>query len=68
MLKNVTLIQVEHMDDVLKHALVLADPERFFKVQARPRSTTAWLAESKEELVDDEAEDDRRSPSPTNLS
>jgi ATP-dependent Lon protease len=30
-LKNVTLIQVEHMDEVLKHALVLADPDSFFK-------------------------------------
>jgi ATP-dependent Lon protease len=30
-LKNVTLIQVEHMDEVLKHALVLPDPDAFFK-------------------------------------
>ena len=30
-LKNVTLIQIEHMDEVLKHALVLSDPDRFFK-------------------------------------
>jgi ATP-dependent Lon protease len=30
-LKNVTLIKVEHMDEVLKHALVLPDPDRFFK-------------------------------------
>ena len=30
-LKNVTLIQVEHMDEVLKHALVLPDPDTFFK-------------------------------------
>ena len=30
-LKNVTLIQVEHMDQVLKHALVLRDPDTFFK-------------------------------------
>src|SRR5271167_829953 len=28
-LKGVTLMMVEHMDDVLKHALVLADPEAF---------------------------------------
>jgi len=33
-LKSVTLIRVEHMDDVLKHALVLADPESFFKRKA----------------------------------
>jgi ATP-dependent Lon protease len=30
-LKNVRLIQVEHMDQVLKHALVLRDPDAFFK-------------------------------------
>jgi hypothetical protein len=30
-LKNVTLIKVEHMDEVLKHALVLPDPDTFFK-------------------------------------
>src|SRR6202158_2857821 len=30
-LKNVTLIQVDHMDEVLKHALVLTNPETFFK-------------------------------------
>jgi ATP-dependent Lon protease len=30
-LKGITLIKVEHMDDVLKRALVLADPENFFK-------------------------------------
>ncbi|MGO9056312.1 MAG: S16 family serine protease [Candidatus Binataceae bacterium] len=26
-LKNISLVQVEHMDDVLKRALVLDDPE-----------------------------------------
>ena len=30
-LKHVTLIQVEHMDEVLKHALLLPDPDTFFK-------------------------------------
>ena len=30
-LKNVTLIQVETMDEVLKQALVLPDPDTFFK-------------------------------------
>jgi ATP-dependent Lon protease len=30
-LKNVTLIHVEHMDEVLKQALVLPDPDAFFK-------------------------------------
>jgi hypothetical protein len=30
-LKNVTLIQVETMDEVLKQALVLPDPDGFFQ-------------------------------------
>jgi ATP-dependent Lon protease len=30
-LKNVTLIQVETMDEVLKQALVLSDPDAFFQ-------------------------------------
>ena len=30
-LKNVTLIQVETMDEVLKQALVLPDPDAFFQ-------------------------------------
>ena len=30
-LKNVTLSQVEHMDEVLKQALVLPDPDAFFQ-------------------------------------
>jgi ATP-dependent Lon protease len=30
-LKNVTLVQVDHMDEVLKHALVLTNPDTFFK-------------------------------------
>jgi len=30
-LKNVTLIQVEHMDQVLKQALLLPDPDAFFQ-------------------------------------
>jgi ATP-dependent Lon protease len=67
-LKNVTLIQVEHMDEVLRHALVLADPEAFFKV--KPAALDYGVAaESKEELVDDDAEDEPTiPPSPTNLS
>jgi hypothetical protein len=31
------LIQVEHMDQVLRHALVLSDPDSFFK----PKNTSA---------------------------
>ena len=67
-LKNVTLIQVEHMDEVLRHALVLADPETFFKVKPAALAYGV-VAESKEELVDDDAEDEPTiPPSPTNLS
>jgi ATP-dependent Lon protease len=36
-LKNVTLIKVEHMDEVLKHALVLPDPDAFFKSRRSDR-------------------------------
>ena len=65
-LKNVTLIQVEHMDQVLRHALVLADPDTFFK--SKPAAID-YATESKEELVDDETEDEPTlPPSPTNLS
>ena len=32
-LKNVTLIQVETMDEVLKQALVLPDPDAFFQAK-----------------------------------
>jgi ATP-dependent Lon protease len=66
-LKNVTLIQVDHMDEVLRHALVLSDPEAFFKIKPAALDYSA-VPENKEELVDDEAEDDSSIPSPTNLS
>jgi hypothetical protein len=47
---------------------VLADPEAFFKVKPAALAYAA-AAESKEELVDDEAEDDSTLPPlPTNLS
>ncbi len=60
-LKNVTLIQVEHMDEVLRHALVLADPEAFFKVKPAALNYGV-VAVSKEELVDDDAEDEPTIP------
>jgi hypothetical protein len=47
---------------------VLADPEAFFKVKPAAIDYSA-VTESKEELVDDDAEDDSTlPPSPTNLS
>src|SRR6266849_4226340 len=36
-LRNVRLIKVDHMDQVLRHALVLSDPDSFFK----PKDTSA---------------------------
>jgi ATP-dependent Lon protease len=36
-LKSVSLIKVDHMDQVLRHALVLSDPDLFFK----PKDTAA---------------------------
>jgi Lon protease (S16) C-terminal proteolytic domain len=43
-LKNVTLIKVEHMDEVLKHALVLPDPDTFFKSRRSDQKNAAALA------------------------
>ena len=58
-LKGVTLMMVEHMDDVLKHALVLADPDAFFAQKApapTPPSASSFDAEEKAELGEDEEE------------
>jgi ATP-dependent Lon protease len=65
-LKNVNLIQVEHMDDVLRNALVLADPEAFF---APKPAAIDYAAESegKDDLAEDDEERDTSVPSP-NLS
>ncbi|MGH7907417.1 MAG: endopeptidase La, partial [Candidatus Binataceae bacterium] len=60
-LKNVTLIQVEHMDEVLRRALVLADPEAFFK-QAAAESLAFVAQGDKEALVDDDEDDSTISP------
>ncbi|MGB6554610.1 MAG: S16 family serine protease, partial [Candidatus Binataceae bacterium] len=66
-LKGIQLIQVEHMDEVLRHALVLADPEAFFKPRP-PSVNPAFLnePESKTPIAADDDEDS--APSPTNLS
>jgi len=57
-LKNVTIIQVEHMDDVLRQALVLADPDTFFKPQTDETdpAVTADLDEKLPLVDDDDAE------------
>ncbi len=56
-LKNIELIKVEHMDEVLRHALVLADPEAFLK--PGPAAEPAFVAEpdNKDDLLDDEDEE-----------
>src|SRR5271166_6156610 len=43
-MKGITLIQVEHMDEVLKHALVLTNPDTFFKT-VKEDSDLAFLRE-----------------------
>jgi ATP-dependent Lon protease len=67
-LKNVTLIQVDHMDEVLKHALVLTDPDNFFK-PGKGESDLAFLREPEPEpkvpIVRDDEDDSGVS---TNLS
>jgi len=62
-LKTVTLIPVEHMDEVLRHALVLSDPEAFFK--PRPLDFSATVG-SKDQMDEPGEEDD--SAVSTNLS
>ena len=37
-LRELEIVLVEHMDEVLKHALVLEDPDRLFKKGGQPRS------------------------------
>jgi ATP-dependent Lon protease len=56
-LKGVTLMMVEHMDDVLRNALVLADPDAFFAQKpVPPTPTPRFEAEEKAELGEDEDE------------
>jgi ATP-dependent Lon protease len=62
-LKNVTMIMVEHMDDVLKHALVLANPEAFFTQKSE--MSQSFPSEEKADI--DEDEDDSSTVRP-NLS
>jgi ATP-dependent Lon protease len=62
-LKGITLIKVEHMDDVLKRALVLADPENFFKPKKEEPLFTP--DDDKSPLIND---DDEEPSVRTNLS
>ena len=66
-LKNLTLIEVEHMDEVLRKALVLADPDSFFKARAGMREAAfppAALTDPKEAMLTEEDEGDDSTVSP----
>jgi ATP-dependent Lon protease len=65
-LKSVTMIKVEHMDDVLKHALVLNDPEAFFKAR-RAESASLFAIENGEKPAMTAEDEDDSTASP-NLS
>jgi ATP-dependent Lon protease len=68
-IKNLTLIPVEHMDEVLKNALVLADPDSFFKAghsEIDYRADT--LNENKDQLLDDDDDEEQDPSVPTNVN
>jgi ATP-dependent Lon protease len=66
-MKGITLIMVEHMDDVLKHALVLTDPDAFFAQRPKPEpAPSSFETDEKAEIGEDE-DDSVVSPTP-NLS
>ena len=68
-LKTVTLIPVDHADEVIKRALVLANPETFFK-PARSPSEPLYLPEDgdKDEASAEEENDTVVTHNPPNLS
>src|SRR5262249_34660176 len=66
-LKKVTLIEVEHMDEVLRHALVLADLEAFLSIKPSAEGYGGDV-EVKEGMEEDDEEETPTVPSPTNLS
>jgi ATP-dependent Lon protease len=59
-LKNVTLVLVEHMDQVLRHALVLPDPEAFFKQTASAEEV--FNDQIEKPLVDEDEDDSTIAP------
>jgi ATP-dependent Lon protease len=65
-LKGVSLIKVEHMDDVLKQALVLANPETFLK--PRKIETGPIFVPEDGDKAPMLADDDESVPVSTNLS
>jgi ATP-dependent Lon protease len=64
-LKNISLIKVEHMDDVLKQALVLANPETFLRPH-RPEAALLFADEGESKAIVEEGDDD--TPVSPNLS
>jgi ATP-dependent Lon protease len=56
-LKGITMVKVEHMDDVLKQALLLADPAAFFKTQTQPVPLFGPESDDKPTLVSEDDED-----------
>jgi ATP-dependent Lon protease len=69
-LKGITLIQVEHMDEVLKQALALANPETFLKPVTGDSAPLVYGADDadKEESTVDEDEETVVPHNPPNLS
>jgi ATP-dependent Lon protease len=65
-LKGITLVKVGHMDEVLKQALVLDDPESFFKPKKAEGAPVFSADDDKPIIVDDD--DDAATVSRTNLS
>jgi ATP-dependent Lon protease len=65
-LKGVTLIKVAHMDEVLKQALVLEDPESFLKPGKADDAPLFGSDDDKPIIVDDD--DEAARVSRTNLS
>jgi len=66
-MKGITLIQIEHMDEVLKHALVLTDPDNFFKA-GKGESDLAFLREPEPKVPPMPPGDDDDTTVSTNLS
>ena len=66
-MKGITLIQIEHMDEVLKHALVLTDPDNFFK-PGKGESDLAFLREPEPKVPPMPPGDEDDTTVSTNLS
>jgi ATP-dependent Lon protease len=64
-LKGLTMVKVEHMDEVLKRALVLADPEAFLK-PIKAEDVPLFGHDDDKPMIDDD--DDAATVSRTNLS